>query len=174
MDREAVYLYLLCFVHDRYQRLNDGLIPIWAGRLLLAGAPLRRRGACRHQGGHPPFPASDQRRCGARGKHPGPVPPSGHRRADATARLSILRHTDIDAAVHSTDTHGTNHVNFALLHQFAYRFAPRYRNARRQANSGLFGFRHPRHYDKDWPIRPNGRVREGLIRPDPVRGAGGA
>ena len=26
MDREAVHLYLLCFVHDRYQRLNDNLL----------------------------------------------------------------------------------------------------------------------------------------------------
>ncbi len=26
MDREAVYLYLLCFIHDRYQRLNDNLL----------------------------------------------------------------------------------------------------------------------------------------------------
>lgn len=71
--------------------------------------------------------------------------------------------TDILPAVHSTDTHGTNHVNFALLHQFGYRFAPRYRNVQRQVKSGLVGFRHPTHYDKDWPIRPNRRVREGLI-----------
>ncbi len=26
MDRDAVYLYLLCFIHDRYQRLNDNLL----------------------------------------------------------------------------------------------------------------------------------------------------
>ena len=26
MDREAGHLYLLCFVHDRYQRLNDNLL----------------------------------------------------------------------------------------------------------------------------------------------------
>jgi len=26
MDREAVQLYLLCFIHDRYQRLNDNLL----------------------------------------------------------------------------------------------------------------------------------------------------
>ena len=71
--------------------------------------------------------------------------------------------TDILPAVHSTDTHGTNHVNFALLHQFGYRFAPRYRNVQRQVKAGLLGFRHPTHCDKNWPIRPNRRVREGLI-----------
>jgi TnpA family transposase len=71
--------------------------------------------------------------------------------------------TDILPAVHSTDTHGTNHVNFALLHESGYRFAPRYRNVQRQVKAGLLGFRHPTHYDKGWPIRPNRRVREGLI-----------
>ncbi|MEJ2389411.1 MAG: Tn3 family transposase, partial [Chromatiaceae bacterium] len=71
--------------------------------------------------------------------------------------------TDILPTIHSTDTHGANHVNFALLHESGYRFAPRYRNVQRQVKAGLLGFRHPRHYDKDWPIRPNRRVREGLI-----------
>jgi TnpA family transposase len=71
--------------------------------------------------------------------------------------------TDILPAIHSTDTHGTNHVNFALLHPVGYRFAPRYRDVKRQVKNGLCGFRHPTHYDKDWPIKPNRRVREGLI-----------
>ena len=34
--------------------------------------------------------------------------------------------TDIQPEIHSTDTHGTNEVNFALLHVFGYQFAPRY------------------------------------------------
>lgn len=71
--------------------------------------------------------------------------------------------TDILPAIHSTDTHGTNHVNFALLYEFGYRFAPRYRNVQRQVENGLLGFHHPTHYDKHWPIKPNRRVREGLI-----------
>jgi hypothetical protein len=29
--------------------------------------------------------------------------------------------------------------------------------------SGLVGFRHSTHYEKDWPIRPNRRVREALV-----------
>jgi TnpA family transposase len=71
--------------------------------------------------------------------------------------------TDILPTIHSTDTHGANHVNFALLHESGYRFAPRYRNVQRQVKAGLLGFRHPTRYDKDSPIRPNRRVREGLI-----------
>nr|WP_237446652.1 transposase [Shimazuella alba] len=33
--------------------------------------------------------------------------------------------TEIQPSVHSTDTHGTNEVNFAILHFFGYQFAPR-------------------------------------------------
>jgi hypothetical protein len=36
--------------------------------------------------------------------------------------------TDIKPEQHSTDTHGTNQINFWLLHVFGYRFAPRYRD----------------------------------------------
>ncbi len=34
--------------------------------------------------------------------------------------------SDIIPDVLSTDTHGVNHVNFALLDLFGYQFAPRY------------------------------------------------
>lgn len=70
--------------------------------------------------------------------------------------------TDILPEIHSTDTHGTNNVNFALLHLFGYRFAPRYRNVRGKVEKALYGFRHPSHY-KDVPIKPIRRVREGLV-----------
>ena len=59
--------------------------------------------------------------------------------------------TDILPAMHSTDTHGANQVNFALLHLFGYRFAPRYRNVRGKVETGLYGFPPPRHYEKDNP-----------------------
>jgi TnpA family transposase len=71
--------------------------------------------------------------------------------------------TDILPAIHSTDTHGTNHVNFALLHLFGYRFVPRYRNVRSKVETGFYGFCHPKHYYKDWPIKPIRRAREGLV-----------
>lgn len=34
--------------------------------------------------------------------------------------------TDIQPNIHSTDTHGTNQVNFVILAAFGYQFAPRY------------------------------------------------
>ena len=36
--------------------------------------------------------------------------------------------TDIQPEIHSTDTHGANEINFALLHLFGYQFAPRYKD----------------------------------------------
>jgi TnpA family transposase len=61
--------------------------------------------------------------------------------------------TDIQPTVHSTDTHGTNAVNFALLHLFGYQFAPRYRDLYDTVRTSLYGFRHPNQYG------------EGLLKP---------
>jgi len=54
--------------------------------------------------------------------------------------------TDIDPDVHSTDTHGTNEINFALLHVFGYQFAPRYRDIQEKVQKALYGFKHPTQY----------------------------
>jgi TnpA family transposase len=60
--------------------------------------------------------------------------------------------SDIKPERHSTDTHGTNQVNFWILHVFGYQFAPRYRDLHKKME-GLVGTKHPHHY------------REGLIKP---------
>jgi len=60
--------------------------------------------------------------------------------------------SDIKPEQHSTDTHGTNQVNFFLLHVFGYRFAPRYKDLHKKID-GLVGFQHPNQYG------------EGLIKP---------
>ncbi|MFL5657034.1 MAG: Tn3 family transposase [Ktedonobacteraceae bacterium] len=54
--------------------------------------------------------------------------------------------TDIHPQVHSTDTHGTNQVNFALLHIFGYQFAPRYKAIQEKLRTSLYGFEHPTQY----------------------------
>ena len=69
--------------------------------------------------------------------------------------------TDVRPERHSTDTHGTNQVNFWILHVFDYLFAPRYRNLRKKTES-LVGFRHPKH-DADSLIKPSRKVLESLI-----------
>jgi len=61
--------------------------------------------------------------------------------------------TDIEPAVHSTDTHGVNNVNFWILHAFGYQFAPRYRNLRGKSENGLYGFNDPSHYENFLPSR---------------------
>lgn len=55
--------------------------------------------------------------------------------------------TDLQPQVHSTDTHGTNEVNFALLHLFGYQFAPRYRDLPDKVRQSLYGFKHPSQYE---------------------------
>ena len=67
--------------------------------------------------------------------------------------LLVNNTTTVQPTVHSTDTHGTNAVNFALLHMFGYQFAPRYRDLPETIRTGLYGFQHPRQYT-DMLLRP--------------------
>jgi TnpA family transposase len=62
---------------------------------------------------------------------------------------------------HSTDTHGTNQVNFWILHAFGYSFAPRYRDLHKKMET-LVGFRQPAEYG-DLLIRPSRKINEELI-----------
>jgi TnpA family transposase len=71
--------------------------------------------------------------------------------------------TDIQPTVHSTDTHGTNEVNFGILNFFGYQFAPRYRDIYDRVKQGLYGFTHPSQYDKAWLLRPIRKINEKLI-----------
>ena len=70
--------------------------------------------------------------------------------------------TDIQPTIHSTDTHGANQVNFALLHLFGYQFAPRYRDFRRKVESGIYGFKRLGDYAGQ-PLKPVRRIKENLI-----------
>ena len=69
--------------------------------------------------------------------------------------------TTIKPDIHSTDTHGTNELNFALLHVFGYQFAPRYKDVSTKLKTSLYGFQHPSRYtDLLKPIR---KLNETLI-----------
>jgi TnpA family transposase len=70
--------------------------------------------------------------------------------------------TVVQPTVHSTDTHGTNEVNFAILHIFGYQFAPRYRNIQDKIRTGLYGFQHPKNYE-DLTLRPIRKLNTELI-----------
>lgn len=69
--------------------------------------------------------------------------------------------SDIKPARHSTDTHGTNQVNFWILHAFGFDFAPRYKDLHKKTET-LIGFRHPSQYDDDL-IKPSRRIFDELI-----------
>jgi TnpA family transposase len=69
--------------------------------------------------------------------------------------------TDIQLARHSTDSHGTNQVNFLLLFFDGHQFAPRYRDLHKRM-SGLVGSRHPSHY-AECLIRPHRKTLDALI-----------
>ncbi|GAC1523588.1 MAG: hypothetical protein NVS2B16_31870 [Chloroflexota bacterium] len=70
--------------------------------------------------------------------------------------------TTIQPTVHSTDTHGTNQVNFALLHVFGYQFAPRYQAIQEKVRTGLYGFKHPSQYG-DLVLKPMRKLNTALI-----------
>jgi len=72
--------------------------------------------------------------------------------------------TDIRPEVHSTDSHGINAVNFALLHLLTgYEFAPRYSDIREKTGTSLYGFQHPTKYDEQWLLKPIRKLNEELI-----------
>ena len=71
--------------------------------------------------------------------------------------------SDIQPEVHSTDTHGTNAVNFAILHLFGYQFAPRYRDIYDTVRTSLYGFQHPSQYDEAMVLKPRRKLNTELI-----------
>lgn len=74
--------------------------------------------------------------------------------------------TSIQPQIHSTDVHGVNRLNFALLHLFGYQFAPRYKNFYQQVQIGLQGFQSLADYDETWLIKPIRKLQPDYIIPE--------
>jgi hypothetical protein len=53
--------------------------------------------------------------------------------------------SEVDPRILSTDTHGTNQVNHAILDFFGYLFAPRYKRLDSEHRT-IYGFHYPQHY----------------------------
>ena len=70
--------------------------------------------------------------------------------------------TEVQPTIHSTDTHGSNPVNFALLHFFGYQFAPRYRDLYDKVRTSLYGFKHPSRY-RALALKPIRKIQRSLI-----------
>ena len=74
--------------------------------------------------------------------------------------------TSVQPQIHSTDVHGINRLNFALLHLFGYQFAPRYKDFYQQVQTGLHGFQSPTDYDETWLIKPIRKLQPDYIIPE--------
>ena len=77
--------------------------------------------------------------------------------------ILVNNSTTIQPEIHSTDVHGINHLNYAILHLFGYQFAPRYKDLRHQVDTALYGFKAPADYDPDFLIRPVRQLRPHVI-----------
>ena len=71
--------------------------------------------------------------------------------------------SDVQPTVHSTDTHGANQVNFAILNFFDKQFAPRYKDIRGKVQTSLYGFQHPSQYPQEWLLKPIRKLNEDLV-----------
>lgn len=70
--------------------------------------------------------------------------------------------SDIDPDILSTDTHGTNAVNFIILYFFDYIFAPRYKDTAGKIDGHIYGFKSKEEYSK-YKIKPTKKVNKQLI-----------
>jgi len=69
--------------------------------------------------------------------------------------------SDIEPLIHSTDSHGINHVNFAILDFFGLTFAPRYKDIKTKFKQ-LIGFKNISQYKK-FIVKPYRKIDKELI-----------
>jgi TnpA family transposase len=69
--------------------------------------------------------------------------------------------SDVDPRILSTDTHGTNQVNHAILDFFGYQFAPRYKHLDSEHRK-IYGFHHLQYY-QGMVVKPVRKIKKQLI-----------
>lgn len=74
--------------------------------------------------------------------------------------------THVQPDIHSTDVHGINRLNFALLHLFGYQFAPRYKDIYHQFQTNFHGFKTPSEYPEHFLLKPIRKIRPDFIIPE--------
>lgn len=70
--------------------------------------------------------------------------------------------SEINPDIFSTDTEGSNKLNFLLLHMIGKIYAPRYKSLRDKCDSSIISFSDPKKF-KDYIIRPQKKLNERLI-----------
>ncbi|MBF0551395.1 MAG: Tn3 family transposase [Deltaproteobacteria bacterium] len=83
-------------------------------------------------------------------------------RVDVVQDIECLDNIVIFPQIHSTDTHGTNEVNFAILHFFGYLFAPRYKNLANRPNM-IYSFKHPNEHE-EYILKPVRKLNKLLMK----------
>ena len=76
--------------------------------------------------------------------------------------LLLMNESNIQPQIHSTDTHGTNDINFALLDLCGYYFAPRYKNIENEFRT-IYSPNEPKEYNDKFILKPNKRINRELI-----------
>lgn len=76
--------------------------------------------------------------------------------------LLYNNNTHLKPDIHSTDNHGVNQVNFAILDMFGYQFAPRYKDISSKVKT-IYSFENPNSY-QDYVIKPIRKFNEQLIQ----------
>jgi len=70
--------------------------------------------------------------------------------------------TDIQPEIHSTDTDGTNQINFAILDFFGYQFAPRYASITSRAKM-IHTFEYPSTYPDNYLLKSKAKIDTKLV-----------
>lgn len=70
--------------------------------------------------------------------------------------------SDIQPKIHSTDNHGINQINFALLYSFGYKFAPRYKDFKNRAKDNLYCMKSLEQYD-NYFLKPIRKINSKII-----------
>ena len=82
----------------------------------------------------------------------------GHR----VLELLVMNESNITPKFHSTDTHGTNQLNFILLELCGYQFAPRYKNLSNRKNI-IFGTKDIKKYNSNFLLKPVDKIDINII-----------
>ena len=69
--------------------------------------------------------------------------------------------SDIDPDRHSVDSHGTNNINFLILHAFGYEFAPRYKDINSKTDT-ICSFNNPKEYSS-FILKPSHKIKPSSI-----------
>ncbi len=76
--------------------------------------------------------------------------------------LLLRNQSNLQSQIHSTDMHGINDINFALLELCGYQFAPRFTKISMNTLK-IYSYNHPNCFSKEYPLKPINKINKELI-----------